>query len=349
MGRALEILGVSTPQEREASVARAAASLRRGEVVAIPTETVYGLAANALDEAAVARIYGAKGRPPSNPLIVHVASIAMAKTCTLHWPETAGRLAEAFWPGPLTVVLQKSDSIPSIVTAGGPTVALRWPAHPLAAAVIARADRPLAAPSANPSNQLSPTTAQHVAEAMEGRIGWVLDGGPCALGIESTVVDLTVVPARVLRPGSIGIRELRGVLGHEAVSELTTRQGRPAGQQGEPLRSPGNLTRHYAPRARLMVLPWEHVAGIVGALRGAGLTPKSVHVIGRGPLAEALSGVAGYLAIPADAAGFARELYSALHEMDRRQAETVVVQAPPSLPEWSAVADRLTRAAADQW
>lgn len=341
MGRALEILGVGTPPEREKSLALAADSLRRGEVVAIPTETVYGLAANALDAEAVARIYAAKGRPPNNPLIVHVASIEMAKACTDHWPESASRLAEAFWPGPLTLVLKKSGAIPSIVTAGGSTVALRWPAHPLAAAVITLADRPLAAPSANPSNQLSPTTAQHVAEAMGGRIGWVLDGGACEVGIESTVVDLTAAPARILRPGAVGLRELRGVLGEGAVSEGATGEG-----EGEALKSPGNLSRHYAPRARLLILRWDDPAAIEHALRGAGLTPEDVHVIGRGPLAEAVPAVAGYLGIPADPAGFARELYAALHEMDRRQAATVVVQAPPPLPEWGAVTDRLTRAAA---
>ncbi|MBY0278237.1 threonylcarbamoyl-AMP synthase [Candidatus Binatia bacterium] len=184
-------------------VARAAAILRRGGLVALPTETVYGLGANALDADAVSKIFAAKGRPASNPLIVHVESEAAARSLARRWPEIAARLAAEYWPGPLTLVVEKTDSIPDLVTAGGSTVALRVPAHPIALALLRACGLPLAAPSANRSEAISPTTARHVADSLGPFVDdlLVLDGGPCEVGIESTVVDLTGVTPAVLRVG----------------------------------------------------------------------------------------------------------------------------------------------------
>src|SRR5580698_9488250 len=196
-----QILTTHTPELFRTAVLRAAELLRAGEVVALPTETVYGLAANALDAAAVARIYEIKGRPAHNPIIVHVAGLEMARDCLADWPPLAEKLAGAFWPGPLTLVLPRSPRIPDIVTAGGPTVGVRWPSHPFIQAVIRECGFPLAAPSANLSNRVSPTNARHVSQSLGGKIPLIVDGGQSQVGIESTVIDLTTDPPRILRPG----------------------------------------------------------------------------------------------------------------------------------------------------
>src|SRR5438270_11204169 len=198
-----EILPTHTARLFDEAVRRAVEKLRSGGVVALPTETVYGLAANALDAAAVQRIFEIKGRPAHNPIIVHVAGMEMAKQCVADWPPVADRLATAFWPGPLTLVLSRSDAITAIVTAGGPTVGVRWPSHPFIQAVIRECGFPLAAPSANPSNCISPTNAEHVRKQLGSKISLIVDGGQCQVGIESTVVDVSVMPPRVLRPGMI--------------------------------------------------------------------------------------------------------------------------------------------------
>ena len=207
----------------------------------LPTETVYGLAANALDAESVGRIFEVKGRPANNPIIVHVSGVAMARDCASSWPESATQLAAAFWPGPLTLVLPNSGIIPDIVTAGGPTVALRWPNHPVFQAVLERCGFPLAAPSANLSGQLSPTTAAHVAQSLGDRAPLILDGGPADVGIESTVIDLSTSPPRVLRPGMIHVDSLRAVLGQVSTSE----------QDQGALRSPGLLLKHYSPSGKV--------------------------------------------------------------------------------------------------
>src|SRR4051794_39087740 len=196
-----------------ADVAVAAAVLHRGGLVAFPTETVYGLGANALDAAAVARIFAAKGRPATNPLIVHVAAAEHVWSVAADWPAVAARLAERFWPGPLTLVLPKAAAVPDAVTAGGPTVAVRVPAHPVALALLRAAGVPLAAPSANRSTELSPTTAGHVLHGLGGRIDLVLDAGPTAGGIESTVLDVTTNPPRLLRPGLVTPAMIEAVIG----------------------------------------------------------------------------------------------------------------------------------------
>ena len=201
--------------------------LRGGGLAAFPTETVYGLGANALDAAAVARIFAAKGRPANNPLIVHLADAAQVREIAADWPESASRLAERFWPGPLTLVLPRRDIVPDIVTARGPTVAVRVPAHPVAQALLRAAALPLAAPSANRSTELSPTRAEHVLRGLEGRIDLLLDGGPTAGGIESTVLDVTIMPPRLLRPGLIGVAQLEAVIG-PLMRVLPRRSGSPA-------------------------------------------------------------------------------------------------------------------------
>src|SRR5438105_1377465 len=222
-----EVLATHTRELFNTAVKRAVELLRAGEVVALPTETVYGLAANALDAKAVARIYEVKGRPAHNPVIVHVTSVAMAKRCVANWPALADKLAKAFWPGPLTMVLPRAKNIPDIVTAGGGTVGVRWPSHPFIQEVIRACDFPLAAPSANLSNQISPTNAEHVAKQL--KIPLIVDGGQAQVGIESTVIDLTVNPPRLLRPGMIHEQALMAVT-HLAVGHQGT---------GEVLKSPG--------------------------------------------------------------------------------------------------------------
>ena len=229
-----------------AAVKRATASLRAGEVVALPTETVYGLAANALDEKAVAKIFQVKGRPSHNPIIVHVAGEAMARECAAQWPSVADKLARAFWPGPLTLVLPRAKPIPDNVTAGGSTVGIRWPSHPFMQAVIRECGFPLAAPSANLSNRISPTNAAHVAEQLSGRIPLIVDGGQSQVGIESTVLDLSDSPPRILRPGMIHPESLVAVCGEIREANLQARKA-------IVLRSPGLLEKHYSPKAKLVV------------------------------------------------------------------------------------------------
>ena len=236
-----EILSIETPARFQRAVRRAAELLRAGQLVALPTETVYGLAASAWNEEAVRRIFEVKGRPAGNPIIVHVASLDMARRCVTDWPAAADKLAAAFWPGPLTLVLPRSKEIPSLVTAGGPTVGVRWPAHPLIQAVILACGFPLAAPSANRSSRLSPTTAEHVRKSLGSRIPLIIDGGPAPVGIESSVLDLASTPARLLRPGMISLQSFQALMGAGAV-EIA------AGATGIK-RSPGLWRRHYSPNA----------------------------------------------------------------------------------------------------
>ncbi len=224
---------------RDIDVAFAAELLRAGELVAIPTETVYGLAANALDVDAVERIFAAKGRPHSSPLIVHVADIAMARELASEWPAQAEKLAERFWPGPLTIIVPKGNKVPDIVTAGLPSVALRMPAHPVALAVIRAAGLPLAAPSANRFTRLSPTTAQHVRDALGDAVGFIVDGGACSVGIESTVISLSGPVPRILRPGMISQTQIE-----EAIGPVETGAGE---------ESPGQHPKHYSPRTRVVI------------------------------------------------------------------------------------------------
>ncbi|HEX2081692.1 MAG TPA: L-threonylcarbamoyladenylate synthase [Longimicrobium sp.] len=320
-----------------AVLARAAETLRAGGLVAFPTETVYGLGAHALDPAAVQRIYDAKGRPGYNPLIVHVADAADARALAAAWPEEAERLAQAFWPGPLTLVLPKDASIPHAVTAGLPSVALRVPAHPVAHALLREAGIPVAAPSANRSTGVSPTTAQHVVHSLGDRVEVIVDGGPCPVGIESTVLSLAGPRPTLLRPGTISADDLRPVIGEVALPSAA-----PDATAARP--SPGMLDRHYAPRAAVRILPPE---GRGRALAEAAEEADRGKRVGGVLLDDAGDPrIAPVVRMPADPAGYASRLYAALHELDDADCDLILIDAPPDAPAWAGVRDRLRRAAA---
>lgn len=331
-----ELLPTHTPELFRQAVERSVALLRAGEVVVVPTETVYGLAAVATNAAAVRRIFEVKGRPAGNPIIVHVASLELARACVTEWPPAADALARAFWPGPLTLVLPRASGIPDVVTAGGPTVGIRWPSHPFMQALIRECGAALAAPSANVSNRLSPTQPGHVLRSLGGRIPAVVDGGPCQVGVESTVLDLTVRPPQVLRPGMIHAGTLATVVG-----EVETQ---PTATPGTMWRSPGQMPRHYAPRARLLVLAWADDAGLRRALAARGCAAARAWVVAHTHVPSP-AGLGGVSVIPHDAEAYARALYAELHRCDERGVETIVVEAVPETPVWAGVADRLRRAA----
>ncbi len=321
----------------------AAAMLRRGELVAFPTETVYGLGAHALDPEAVTRIYAAKGRPAWNPVIVHVDNVSAAQALAAEWPAHAQRLAETCWPGPLTLVLRKHASVPAIVTAGTDTVAIRVPDHPVALELLRVAQLPIAAPSANRFTALSPTTAKHVAHGLGDRVALILDGGPCAIGIESTVVDLTGEHAVILRPGGLSADELSARLG--ATVRLAHRDASP--RDGAARSSPGLSVRHYAPRAEVWLLD-PHDDASRAAIERA-LAARLAN--GGGPVGFlAREGTVPLVAathttrLPDAPAAFARGLYAALHELDAVGCSHVVIDAPPASAAWDAVRDRLQRA-----
>jgi L-threonylcarbamoyladenylate synthase len=323
------LLRVSSPDDP--AIAEAAAILRAGGLVAFPTETVYGLGADGLNPEAVARIYAAKGRPATNPVILHVDGIASAKVLVSRWPAEAQALAERFWPGPLTLVLPASGAVPSIVRAGGPSVALRCPAHPVAQALIRAAGRPLAAPSANRSQHLSPTQAGHVASSLGQALDLILDGGPTEAGLESTILDLTGPRPRILRPGPIAPAELVALLG-------PVERWEGAVNVGEVQAAPGMTERHYAPKARL-----ELVA------RGCQLPadPARVAYVALGALPELPPGVHGVL-LPMDAEVVGTRLYALLHDLDDAGFERILMERPPEGDAWLAVRDRLGRASAKE-
>jgi len=330
-----EVLTIETPSRFEEAVRRAAELLRAGQLVALPTETVYGLAAKAWEAEAVRRIFEAKGRPAENPIIVHVASLELARRCVSDWPAAAGRLAAAFWPGPLTLVLPRSEEIPPLVTAGGPTVGVRWPSHPFMQAVIRACGFPLAAPSANLSTEISPTTAEHVRKSLGARIPLIIDGGPAHVGIESSVIDLASRPPRLLRPGMISAQSLQAVLGEEPVE---------IGGAAEAIaRSPGQGLRHYSPKARLAVLRWRDAADLAAQVSAFGLAKEKIHVLTHSqiPLRENFGRVA---ILPPEAEACARALYAELHRCDEEGAELIIVEASPAGEQWRGIADRLRRA-----
>ena len=321
------------PRHPEAAViARAVTVLLRGGLVAFPTETVYGLGALADDATAAARIFAAKGRPSYNPLIAHVTDAAMARGLAARWSDVAERLAGAFWPGPLTLVVPRDPArIPDVVSAGAPTVALRAPAHPVARALLAALGRPVAAPSANRFQSLTATTADHVLKGLDGRIDMVLDGGPCPYGIESTVVDATCDPPEVLRPGALSLAALATV-----IPGVRLRHG--VLPDGVAAPSPGMLRKHYAPRGRLVVVPAAEVSAV--ALR----SPGPVGVVLHG-LAVDIPG-ATVRALPDDALSYGAGLFAALHALDDAGCATILVASVPVSPAWEAVRDRLARASA---
>ncbi len=247
---------MNTERLTAADVERAAAILARGGLVGIPTETVYGLGANGLDPEAVAHIFEAKGRPQDNPLILHVPSAEWLARYCADIPAAAYTLAERFWPGPLTMILRRKPVVPDAVTAGLDTVGMRCPAHPVCRAIIAAAGVPVAAPSGNTSGRPSPTNMADMLEDMDGKIDGIVDGGPCAVGVESTIIDLTEEPPRLLRPGGVTLEELRDALGEVAVDPAVTRlMG-----AGEHPRAPGMKYRHYAPKAPVTVVKGDAAA-----------------------------------------------------------------------------------------
>ena len=331
-----EVLQINTPALFERALQRSVALLRAGELVALPTETVYGLAANAFDPHAVARIFEVKGRPPGNPIIVHVASVDMARHCVQQWPAVADQLAAAFWPGPLTLVLPRSKAVPSIVTAGGSTVGVRWPSHPFIQAVIRACGFPLAAPSANPSSEVSATLAEHVRKSLGSKLRLVVDGGPTQVGLESTVLDISGPRPQLLRPGMIHAESLMAVTG--ALAE-------PAGRAAGPLRSPGLLTRHYSPRAKLVLWQWSNAQDLAEKLESQRIPTDRVHVLVHTHIPSDPK-VGTIHRMPSEPAAYARGLYAELHACDAAGARLIVVEALPAAPAWRAIQDRLRRAAA---
>lgn len=292
----------------DAQITQAAEIIRQGGLVAFPTETVYGLGANALNPEAIARIYAAKNRPFASPLIVHVAGRTMARALTETWPDLAETLATRFWPGPLTLVMKKAAIVPDIVTANLDSVGIRVPNHPIALALIQQAGVPIAAPSANRFSEISPTTAEHVKSSLGDAVDLILDGGPTNVGIESTVVSLRRDPPMILRPGIITRHDLE----HATGLHWETEKDKP-----HIMESPGQHPRHYAPRTKLYLLD-------------EGITPAH----GRGRVID----------MPEDIAKYAAQLYAELHKADGEGWDWIGLRKPPQTEEWAAIQDRLKRA-----
>lgn len=321
-----KVLEVVAGEQGEAAIAEAASLLVSGRLVAFPTETVYGLGAHALDSAAVRGVFTAKGRPAFNPLIVHVAGEAAARELVASWPDEAARLAAAFWPGPLTLVLPRKPIVPDLITAGLPAVAVRVPAHPVARRLLEVAGVPVAAPSANRYTTISPTTAAHVAKTLRGRIDAILDGGATPIGIESTVLDLSGGKAVLLRPGAVAREEIEAVIGPVALrGDLPEGEARP---------SPGMVKKHYAPDASVRLFSPDALPE----------PAEKVGVIARSPR-PAAARVERWLQLPDEPAGFARQLYGALHALEDAGVAEVWLEEPPADSHWDGVRDRLSRAA----
>jgi L-threonylcarbamoyladenylate synthase len=314
---------------------RAVELLRAGELVAFPTETVYGLGADASNPAAVAKIFAAKGRPQDHPLIVHIPGVEHLERWAREIPEKAYALAKAFWPGPLTMILKRQPEVPQAITGGQDTVGLRVPNHPLALELLRAFNGGIAAPSANRFGHVSPTTAQHVRDEFgEGgnrSVAMILDGGPCRVGIESTIVDLTGAQTRILRPGMISAYDLGKVLGRI-----------PGTGSGDAPRVSGSLEAHYAPRTPLTLLQPDVV---IFAVREALAADERIGVIAPMPCPLSDERIV-WREIAGDHVGFAHEIYALLRELDVLGCARIVVQKPPQSPNWNAINDRLRRAAA---
>lgn len=327
------------PESDPNAVRDAAAILRRGELLGIPTETVYGLGADALNEDAVSRIFLAKGRPQDNPLIIHVPDASWLERYCRDVPPAAYRLAERFWPGPLTMILPRRDIVPLQTTGGLETVGVRCPNHPVTLAIIEAAGVPIAAPSGNTSGRPSPTTAAHMIEDMDGRIDGIVDGGPCTVGVESTIIDLTVTPPRLLRPGGLPLESLRQVLGEVAVDKAVT--GLLAA--GERPRAPGMKYRHYAPHAPVTVVTGEPERS---ARRIQGLLSDTAGVICFDEYAPLFPGhIIHKLGPAADKSAQARHVFDALRTFDGTDVTEIFAQCPDDGGLGLAVANRLKKAA----
>lgn len=332
-----------TKQLAENEIELAADILRRGGLVGIPTETVYGLGANALDPEAVSSIFAAKGRPQDNPLIIHIPEAGWMERYCQQIPPAAYALADAFWPGPLTMVLPRSAVIPDVVTAGLDTVGVRCPGHELCRQIIRLAGVPVAAPSGNSSGRPSPTTAEHMLEDMDGRIHAIVDGGPCDVGVESTIVDLSGDKPRLLRPGGITLEQLEQVLGPVEIDPAVTRSMR----QGEKPRAPGMAYRHYAPRAPVTVVagrPEDTAAYLVrNAGDGEGIICFSeyAHLFS----SQDAAGHVARLGVSTDKAEQARHLFDALRFFDHTDVSAIWAQCPDREGIGLAVVNRISKAA----
>ncbi|WP_303733074.1 L-threonylcarbamoyladenylate synthase [Fibrobacter succinogenes] len=307
------------------SVSEAARLLKEGEVVAIPTETVYGLAGNAFEPKALAKIFAAKERPTFDPLIVHIADIAQLTDIAKDIPDSAYKLAEAYWPGPMTIILPKKDCIPDLCTSALPSVAVRFPSHPIAQAIIKESGLPLAAPSANLFKHVSPTTAEHVAAQLADRIAGIVDGGPCSVGVESSIISLVGEPT-VMRPGAITPEMFKAILGEVKIKESTSKPG-------QPMLAPGQCDTHYRPQVPLYygevpagyTLP-EHTVRIAFGTQ-AGPIPATVNLSATGDMVEATS-----------------KLYAFMHDLDKSEYDLILVDPIPNTGVGMALNDRLKRA-----
>ncbi len=311
------------------NIVLAAAVLRGGGLVAFPTETVYGLGADASNRKAVARIFAAKGRPCDHPLIVHLAETGALERWARDIPPVAWRLAERFWPGPLTLILKRAPGVADEVTGGQDTIGVRVPGHPVALALLRAFGGGVAAPSANRFGRLSPTAALHVRDEIGGAVDCILDGGECVVGIESTILDLTAERPRLLRPGVIHGEDLAAVLG-----------AFPVGRLGDAPRVPGEMPSHYAPGAPLRLAGRDELERTVRALRA---THGAVAVLAMISAPEGQT--AGWRQMPGEPELYARELYARLREADASGSRFIVVERPPAVASWEAVCDRLERAA----
>ena len=330
---------VETKYLTQNEIRTAAELLRKGGLVGIPTETVYGLGANGLDPKAVAGIFAAKCRPQDNPLILHIPHVGWLERYCRDIPESAYVLAERFWPGPLTMVLPRRENVPDVVTAGLDTVGMRCPGHALCREIIALADVPVAAPSGNTSGRPSPTTARHMLEDMDGRIDAIVDGGACGVGVESTIVDLTCTPPRLLRPGGVTLEQLRAALGEVVVDEAVTQEMR----EGDKPRAPGMAYRHYAPKAPVTVVTGE-------ADKGAAYI--AAHAAARDGVIcfdDFLPMFAEQAAIPlgraSDKEEQARRIFDALRAFDHTEVTAIWAQCPDTAGIGLAIANRLNKAA----
>ena len=311
------------------SVSEAARLLKDGEVVAIPTETVYGLAGNAFEPKALAKIFAAKERPTFDPLIVHIADIAQLTDIAKDIPDSAYRLAEAYWPGPMTIILPKKDCIPDLCTSALPSVAVRFPSHPIAQQIIKESGLPLAAPSANLFKHVSPTTAEHVAAQLADRIAGIVDGGPCSVGVESSIISLVGEPT-VMRPGAITPEMFKAILGEVKIKESTSKPG-------QPMLAPGQCDTHYRPQVPLYygeipvgyTLP-EHTVRIAFGTQ-AGIIPATVNLSATGDMVEATS-----------------KLYAFMHDLDEPKYDLILVDPIPNTGVGMALNDRLKRASIKQ-
>ena len=325
------------------AIAEATQRIRAGALVGFPTETVYGLGADASNDAAVALIFSAKGRPPEHPLIVHVASAAQVADYASEVPDFAAKLIQAFWPGPLTLILPRRAGVAAAAAGGQNSIGLRCPAHPVALALLQACGTGLAGPSANRFGRVSPTTALHVQEELGGAL-MVLDGGPCAVGIESTIVDCTRGQPVLLRPGLLTRAQLEAACGQPVLDKDA-----PASVAAP--RASGTLESHYAPNARVRLMDAPALQTALDALNAnnaaaaAQAIPGTVAVYARSPLR--LNAPTLYRQMPDDAAAAAQQLFAVLRELDALGVSQIWVQAPPDAPEWDGERDRLSRAAAD--